>query len=143
MSELATQTTNTKLCPKTRPSKHVVNQATMIDRVMQSTAILARDLNTNCRDTQNPSHSIYFLIHLLVDRSPIPLRELRLIMKMLGHLQSRDDMVMAQLRLLARGKQSSDLQDVLNLATIHIHLRKLVELILRDGMLLCRGVEEI
>jgi hypothetical protein len=56
---------------------------------------------------------------------------------MLGDLQSRDDVVMVQSLLLAGSEQSGNLQNILDLTTIHVHPRKVIELVLCDGVLLC------
>jgi hypothetical protein len=74
-----------KTLPK-EPTKEICELGKGIDWLMQSTAILPRDLYAKSRDPQNPPHANHPLRRLLVDRSPVPLRELRLIVEMLGHL---------------------------------------------------------
>lgn len=74
--------------------------------------------------------------NLTIKTAPRTLRKLRFVVQVLGDLECGNDVVVAQLGVLARGKQTRDLEDVLDLASIHVHARKFVEFLLGDAMLL-------
>jgi len=64
------------------------------------------------------------------------LRHLRLIVQVLGDLERRNDVIAGQLGVLACSQQTRDLQYILDLPTVHIHARKLVEFRLGNTVLL-------
>lgn len=72
----------------------------------------------------------------MIETSAGALRELCLVVEMLRDLECGGDMIVAQLLVFARRKQASNLQDILDLATVEIHLCKRIELLLCDSVLL-------
>jgi hypothetical protein len=80
---------------------------------------------------------------LSVQSTPRLLRDLRLVVQVLGNIERRDDVIVAELGLLPCSQQPRNLQDVLNLSPIHTHTRKLIQLLLGDAMFLWRRVEEV
>lgn len=71
------------------------------------------------------------------------LRRLRLVVQMLRDIQGRLDMLKAQLLILPARQQPRNLEDVLDLPAIHIHVRQLAHLSSTNRMLLRARVEEV
>ena len=71
------------------------------------------------------------------------LARLVLVMQVLRDIESGQNVLVAQLLLLPASQQTRDLEDVLDLATVHVHACELVQLHLRDRVILRGRVQEI
>ena len=65
------------------------------------------------------------------------------IVQVLRNLQRRENMLMIKLGILPRSQQSRNLENVLDLAAIHIQLRQFVQFVGSDDMLLGRVIQEV
>lgn len=64
-------------------------------------------------------------------------------MQVLSYIQNRHYVIVVQLGFLTSSKQLSRLEDVLDLPTVHIHERKLIQLTVGNGVLLLSRGEEV
>lgn len=62
---------------------------------------------------------------------------------MLRNIECGQNMLVAELLLLPARQEARDLEDVLDLATVHIHASKLIQLYLRDRVILRGRVQEV
>jgi hypothetical protein len=71
------------------------------------------------------------------------LARLVLIMEMLRDVERGKNMIVAELLLLPARQEARDLEDILDLATVHVHASELIQLYLRDRVILRGRVQEV
>jgi hypothetical protein len=81
--------------------------------------------------------------HLAVETTSGAIRNYLFVVQVLGNLQRRHDMLVLQIDILSCRKQTGNLQNVFDLASIHVHTCKLVKLIFSDRVLLGRRFQKV
>ena len=80
---------------------------------------------------------------LPVKRSSCPLGHLVLIVQVLRDLQSSEDVLVVEFGILPRSEEPRNLEDVLDLTTVHVQPSQLIQLLGGNDVFLWRIVQEV